>query len=85
LSLRFVHSAMRAYWGSGGIAPRILDLGTTGHECSASRPVRFTPRERAHGTHRIGGWVGPRTGLDEAVKRKIPHSCRDSNPRSSSL
>jgi hypothetical protein len=22
------HHAMRAYWGSGGIAPRILDLGT---------------------------------------------------------
>jgi hypothetical protein len=22
------HHAMQAYWGSGGIAPRILDLGT---------------------------------------------------------
>jgi hypothetical protein len=22
------HHAMKAYWGSGGIAPRILDLGT---------------------------------------------------------
>jgi hypothetical protein len=22
------HNAIKAYWGSGGIAPRILDLGT---------------------------------------------------------
>jgi len=28
--------------------------------------------------------VGPRGGLDAVVKRKIPSSCRDSNPRSSS-
>jgi hypothetical protein len=31
-----------------------LDVG----EWSASRPGRFTPRERAPGTHWIGGWVG---------------------------
>jgi hypothetical protein len=24
------HHAMKTYWGSGGIAPRILDLGTRG-------------------------------------------------------
>jgi hypothetical protein len=28
--------------------------------------------------------VGPRAGLDEVVKRKIPSTYRDSNPRSSS-
>jgi hypothetical protein len=28
--------------------------------------------------------VGPRTGLDAVVKRKIPSPCWDSNPRSSS-
>jgi len=33
---------MMAYWGSGGIAPRILDPSTKGGECSASRPGRFT-------------------------------------------
>jgi hypothetical protein len=27
--------------------------------------------------------VGPRAGLDALVKRKIPTSCTDSNPRSS--
>jgi hypothetical protein len=38
----------------------------------ASRPGHFTPRERAFGTHCIGGWMGPRGGLDAMVKRKIP-------------
>jgi hypothetical protein len=45
-----------------------------------SRPLY--PRERAPGTHWIGGWVGPRAGLDAVVKRKIPNPCQDSNPRS---
>jgi hypothetical protein len=43
-----------------------------GGEWSASRPERFTPRERTPGTHWIGGWVGPRAVLDTVVKRKIP-------------
>jgi hypothetical protein len=42
---------MKAYWGSGGISARIIDLSTSGGEWSASRPGRFTPRERAPGTH----------------------------------
>jgi hypothetical protein len=28
MSLCFEHHAMKAYWGSGGTAPCILDLGT---------------------------------------------------------
>jgi hypothetical protein len=54
-----------------------------GGERSASQPDRFTPRERAAGTHWIGGWLSPRAGLDTVVNRKIPSPCRDSNPRSS--
>jgi hypothetical protein len=46
---------------------------------SASRSVWFTPRERASGTHWIGGWVDPRAGLD-AVKGKIPSPRRESKP-----
>jgi hypothetical protein len=69
--------------GSGGKAHN-LDLGTSGFECSASRPGRFTSREGAPCTHWIGGWVGPRAGLDAVVKRKILSPSRDSNPRSSS-
>jgi hypothetical protein len=47
----------------------------------ASRPGRFTPRERAPGTHWIGGWVGPRAVLDAVVKRKIPSPRLELNPR----
>jgi hypothetical protein len=67
---------MKGYWGSGGIAPRILDLGN-GCEWSASRPGHFTPGERAAGTHWIGGWVVHRAGVDTVVKRKIPSLCLD--------
>jgi hypothetical protein len=40
-------------------------------EWSASRPSRFTPGERASGTHWIGGCVGPRAGLDDVEKKKF--------------
>jgi hypothetical protein len=71
---------MKEYWGSGGIALHaFLASALDGGEWSASRPGHFTPRERAPGTHRIGGWVGLRAGLDAVVKRKILSSCRDSN------
>jgi hypothetical protein len=49
-----------------------LTSALDGGEWSASRPGRFTPRERAPGTHWIGDWVGPRASLDALVKRKIP-------------
>jgi hypothetical protein len=39
------------------------------------------PRERAPGTHWIGGWVCSRAVLDAVVKRKIPSLRRESNPR----
>jgi hypothetical protein len=49
-----------------------LTSALDGAEWSASRPGHFTPKERAPGTHWIGGWVGPRAVLDVVVKRKIP-------------
>jgi hypothetical protein len=51
-----------------------------GGEWSDSRTGRFTPRERALGTHWIGGWMGPRAVLDAVVKRKILSPCQESNP-----
>jgi hypothetical protein len=45
------HHATKTYWGSGGIAPRILDLGARWNKLSASRDGHFTPRERALCTH----------------------------------
>jgi hypothetical protein len=46
-----------------------------------SRPGRFTPEGRARGTRWIGGWMGPRAGLDDMEKRKkISCSCQECNP-----
>jgi hypothetical protein len=42
-----------------------------GGEWSASRLGRFTHGERAPGTHRIGGWVSPKAGVDDVEKRKF--------------
>jgi hypothetical protein len=42
-----------------------------GVEWSASRPGRFTPVERAPGTHWIGGWVDPRADRDDVKKKKF--------------
>jgi hypothetical protein len=48
-----------------------LASALVGGEWLASRPGRFTPGERVAGTHCIGGWVDPRTGLDDVEKRKF--------------
>jgi hypothetical protein len=51
---------MKAYWRSVGIDPGIyLASELHGRELSASLPCHFIPKERAPGTHRIGGWVAP--------------------------
>jgi hypothetical protein len=52
-----------------------------GGEWSAKGRGRFTPGERAPGTHWIGGWMGPRAVLYAVVKRKIPSPRRESNGR----
>jgi hypothetical protein len=57
-----------------------LTSGLDGGGWSTPRPSRFTPRERP-GTYCIGGWAGPRAGLDVGVK--YPPG-RDSIPGTSS-
>jgi hypothetical protein len=49
----------------------LLTSSLVGGELSASRPGRFTPGERAPGTHWIGNWVDIRAGLDDLKKRKF--------------
>jgi len=61
-----------------------LTSALDGGEWSASRLGRLTPREKDPGTYWIGGWVGPRAGLDTVVKRKILSPRRESNTQSSS-
>jgi hypothetical protein len=48
-----------------------LTSALLGGEWWASRPGRFTPGERGPSTHWIGGWVGPRVGLDNMEKWKF--------------
>jgi len=48
---------MNMNWGSEGISPHVIDLGTRG-KWSTSRPGCFIPREIVPGTHWIQGWVG---------------------------
>jgi hypothetical protein len=64
------HHAMKTYWGVEVWFHTSLTSALDGGEWSASRYGRFTPRERDPCTHRVGGWMGSRAGLD-AVMRKI--------------
>jgi hypothetical protein len=72
---------MKTYWEWRCSSTHSLTSALHGGEWSASRPGRFTPRERAPGTHWIRSWMGPRAVLDAVVKRKIPSPRRKSNPR----
>jgi hypothetical protein len=72
---------MKTYWGVEVWLHAFLISALDGGEWSASSPSRFTPRERAPGTHWIGGWLSPRVVLDAVVKRKIPSPRRESNPK----
>jgi hypothetical protein len=49
----------------------VLTSALAGGEWSPSYPCRFTPGERAPGTHWIGGWMGARAGLDDVEKRQF--------------
>jgi hypothetical protein len=55
---------MKTYWGVEVYLHAFLNSALDGGEWSASRPGRFTLRERAPGTHWIGVWVGFRAVLD---------------------
>jgi len=43
-------------------------------------PTALTPRKRGPGIHWLGGWVGPRAGLDTVMKEKFTEPRQDSNP-----
>jgi hypothetical protein len=62
---------MKTYGGVDVYIHFFLTSGLVRGELSASRPCRFTPGERAPDTHCIGGWVGPRAGLDDVEMRNV--------------
>jgi hypothetical protein len=58
-------------WGSECINPPFLNLGTRWRWVVNSTTLPLYPRWKSPGTTRIGGWVGPRVGLDNVEKRKF--------------
>jgi hypothetical protein len=76
---------MKEYGGLDVFLHIFLTSTLVGGEWSPSRPCRFTPGEKAPRTHWIGGWVGPRAGLDDMETILDPTGNRTPNPLSSSL
>jgi hypothetical protein len=75
---------MKAYGGLDVWIHDFLASALVGGEWSASRPARFTPRERAPGTHWIGASVDPRTGLGDMENILDPTGTRTPTTQSSS-
>jgi hypothetical protein len=59
---------MMTYRGVDVSTHVFLTLTLVGGEWSVSRPGRFTLGERGSDINWIGGWVGPRVGLDDMEK-----------------
>jgi hypothetical protein len=74
------HHAMKTYWGSGGIIPRVLDLGTRWRWVVSFTPlpVYLPGKELLLSLDRRLGGPQSRSGNDG--ERKIPSPRRDSNP-----
>jgi hypothetical protein len=62
---------MKAHGGVDVQIQVFLTSTLVGDEWSASRPDRFTPRERVTCTHWIGDCVGPGNCLDDMNKGEI--------------
>jgi hypothetical protein len=71
LSLCLTNYAMNTYGGVDLYIHIFLTSALVGGEWLVSLPDRFTPGERAPGTHWTGGWVDPRDGLDDLEKKKF--------------
>jgi hypothetical protein len=59
-----VHYAIKTYRGVDVYSHIFLTSPLVGGVWSVSRPCRFTTGERTPDTYWIGGWLGPRAGLD---------------------
>jgi hypothetical protein len=68
LCLRTLH---KDTYGSGGIAPRILNLHTRWMWVFSFTLRSYIPGKRGPGTQWMEGWVGTRVGLDAVAKTEI--------------
>jgi hypothetical protein len=57
-----------------------LTLVLDGVSGQHNTPTALYPWGKNPGTHRMGGWVGHRTGLVNEARRKVLYSCWGSNP-----
>jgi hypothetical protein len=73
VSLRIIHYApgYEEVRERGHRAPPFLTSALNDGQWSASCPCRFTPGERALGTHWIGVWLGPRKNFAPAGNRTL--------------
>jgi hypothetical protein len=55
---------MKAYGGSECTDPHFPDLGTKLEVSGQLHAPEALPQGKSSGTHWIGGWVGPRAGLE---------------------
>jgi hypothetical protein len=75
------HHAMKSYWGSGGIAPRILDLGTRWRRVVSFTPWPLYPQGNSHWDpldRRLGG---PQSRSGHGGEEKNSQPRRELNPR----
>jgi hypothetical protein len=72
LSLCLTNSVLHheGVWGSGGIDPHFLDLGTSWRWVVSFTPLPHYSQGTASSTHWVGGWLGPRVGLNTAQKKE---------------
>jgi hypothetical protein len=70
---------MKSYWGSGCKAPPILNLSSRWRRVFNFTPRSLNPREKSHRFSWLGGWMGPRSGLDTVANRKISNPYQKSN------
>jgi hypothetical protein len=68
---------MKSYWGREVYVHEFLTSALDGGELSASHPVRFTPRERAPGTHWIESWVGPQSRSGRGGEERNPQPLQE--------
>jgi len=64
------HHYLKTYGEAEVYLHSFLNYSVCGSEWSASRADHFIPRERAHCTHWLGGWVVLRASTDAVAKRK---------------
>jgi hypothetical protein len=69
--------AMKTYGGVEMYFHAFLTSALGIGDWSASHTSRFTLGKRTSSTHCVGGWVGPRAGLNVASEGKSPVLCRE--------